>query len=136
MACPGYPFEKCGDRSAGLYGYVALGPAPSGTQGSASTPSAVNPSPTQATQPVVQPVSTQSLPEVFGGTSLPPVPKFPASSFLGPPYITSSTPISLETHVLNPSAQDPSTDPSPVTVQDTVTIQPSVEVSYVSIVCF
>lgn len=52
------------------------------------------------------------------------------------PYIISSTHISLETHVLNPSAQDPSTDPSPVTVQDTVTIQPSVEVSYVSIVCF
>ena len=30
----------CGDKSAGLYGYVALGPAPSGTIGSSgSSPS-------------------------------------------------------------------------------------------------
>ncbi|KAI9894720.1 MAG: hypothetical protein M1814_002076 [Vezdaea aestivalis] len=38
--CPGFPQEKCGDESSGLFGYVALGPAPSGTRGvSSSQPS-------------------------------------------------------------------------------------------------
>ena len=95
----------------------------------------MDPTPAQATQPTVQPVSTQSLPVAFAGTSLPSVPNFPASSFLGPPYIIPSTPISFETHFLTLSVQDRSIDPSPVTVQDTVTDQPSVQVSYVSIVC-
>ena len=95
----------------------------------------MDPTPTQATQSTVQPVSTQSLLVVFAGTSLPSVPSFPASSFLGPPHIILSTPISFETHVLTLSVQDHSTDASPVTVQDTVTDQPSVQVSYVSIVC-
>ena len=40
MACPGYPYENCGDQAAGLFGYVALGPSPSGTQGSAASSSA------------------------------------------------------------------------------------------------
>lgn len=94
----------------------------------------MDPTTTQITQSTVQPVSTQSLPVAFAGTSFPSVPSFPASSFLGPPYIIPSTPISFETHVLTLSAQDRSTDPSPVTVQDTVTDQPSIQVSHVSIV--
>ena len=94
----------------------------------------MDPTTTQVTQSTVQPVSTQSLPVAFAGTSFPSVSSFPASSFLGPPYIISSTPISFKTHVLTLSAQDRSTDPSPVTVQDTVTDQPSVQVSHVSIV--
>lgn len=31
--CPGYPDELCGNRGSGLYGYVALSRAPSGTAG-------------------------------------------------------------------------------------------------------
>ena len=54
-ACPGYPFENCGDQDQGLFGYVALGPAPSSTQGGSSP----SPSPSQAknTSPIQQPVS-------------------------------------------------------------------------------
>ena len=40
VACPGYPYENCGDQSSGLFGYVALGPSPSGTQGAASSSAA------------------------------------------------------------------------------------------------
>lgn len=31
--CPGYPYEYCGSTSAGLFGYIALDNAPSGTLG-------------------------------------------------------------------------------------------------------
>ena len=144
VACPGYPYENCGDESAGLFGYVALGPAPSGTQGSAS--SAEDPSPTQATQPTVQSVSAQSLPVAFSGANLPSVPKFsftssvssvlqPSTSFNGPLTVIRSAPISFETHVLTLPVQISSPDPSSVTVLATVTDKPSVKVSYVSIVC-
>ena len=144
VACPGYPYENCGDESAGLFGYVALGPAPSGTQGSAS--SAEDPSPTQATQPTVQSVSAQSLPVAFSGANLPSVPSFsftsstslllqPSTSLNGPFTIILSAPISFKTHVLTLSVQNSSPDPSSVTVLATVTDEPSVKISYVSIVC-
>ena len=144
VACPGYPYENCGDESAGLFGYVALGPAPSGTQGSAS--SAHESSPTQATQPTVQSVSAQSLPVVFSGANLPSVPSFfftsstssllrPSTSLNGPFTVILSAPISFETHVLTLSVQNSSPDPPSVTVLATVTDEPSVKVSYVSIVC-
>ena len=29
--CPGYPSDLCGNASANLYGYIAIGPSPSGT---------------------------------------------------------------------------------------------------------
>jgi len=29
--CPGYPSDQCGNASENLYGYIALGPSPSGT---------------------------------------------------------------------------------------------------------
>jgi cell wall integrity and stress response component len=35
--CPGFPGDSCGNPSAGLYGYIALSIAPSGTVGSASS---------------------------------------------------------------------------------------------------
>src|SRR5437660_274291 len=35
--CPGFPGDWCGNPSAGLYGYVALSIAPSGTIGGASS---------------------------------------------------------------------------------------------------
>ena len=144
VACPGYPYENCGDKSAGLFGYVALGPAPSGTQGSAS--SAHESSPTQATQPTVQSVSAQFLPVVFSGANSPSAPNFsftsstssllrPSTSLNGPFTVILSAPISFETHVLTLSVQNSSPDPSSVTVLATVTDEPSVKVSYVSIVC-
>jgi hypothetical protein len=33
--CPGFPSEKCGNEQEGLFGYIALDKAPSGTQGGA-----------------------------------------------------------------------------------------------------
>ncbi|KAF2201719.1 hypothetical protein GQ43DRAFT_22990 [Delitschia confertaspora ATCC 74209] len=40
--CPGYPDEKCGNPDKHLYGYIAIGNKPSGTQGA---PVLVSPSP-------------------------------------------------------------------------------------------
>ncbi|KAF2675481.1 hypothetical protein BT63DRAFT_450468 [Microthyrium microscopicum] len=37
--CLGYPFEDCGNAGSKLYGYIALGITPSGTQGSPSSTS-------------------------------------------------------------------------------------------------
>ena len=37
--CPGYPSDKCGSESAGLFGYIALSISPSGTIGAASSSS-------------------------------------------------------------------------------------------------
>lgn len=34
--CPGYPDESCGSEDDGLYGYIALNRAPSGTMGASS----------------------------------------------------------------------------------------------------
>lgn len=34
--CPGYPDESCGNENQGMYGYIALGRAPSGTFGASS----------------------------------------------------------------------------------------------------
>ena len=139
VACPGYPYENCGDEAAGLFGYVALGPAPSGTQGSASSDE--DPSPTQATLFTVQSVSAQSLPVAFSGVNLPSVPSFsftsrtPSTSLNGPLTVIRSAPVSFETHVLTFSVQYSSPDPSSVTVLATVTDKPSVKVSYVSLVC-
>ena len=31
--CPGYPSENCGNKDQGLFGYIALGPAPQATLG-------------------------------------------------------------------------------------------------------
>lgn len=146
MACPGYPYENCGDSSSGLFGYVALGKAPLGTQGAASSSTTTQAtSTTQATQPTIQAVSTQSLP---GPPSRSPAPLALASPFSsstipvlrpslpspGSPTLIPSSPISFKTQFLTLPAQNPSPNPAPVTVQDTVTDQPSVQISYVSIV--
>ena len=36
-ACPGYPSEKCGNTIEGLFGYIPLNKAPSGTRGGSSS---------------------------------------------------------------------------------------------------
>lgn len=159
QACPGYPYENCGSASSGLFGYVALGRAPSGTVGastststtptSTSTPTSTpTPTPTPSTSNTVQAVSTQPLP----GRPLGPI-SFPEATFPS----TSSVPLVLPTvlpatgsptaipsaaspsipHVLTFSSQTTSSQdasPDPVTVLDTVTESPSVSVSFVSIV--
>lgn len=52
--CPGYPADKCGNASEGLYGYIALSKQPSGTAGAASSSAA---SSTVASSSSSQPVS-------------------------------------------------------------------------------
>lgn len=39
QTCPGFPQENCGDLAQGLYGYLALGPKPSGTGAPSSSSS-------------------------------------------------------------------------------------------------
>lgn len=39
VQCPGFGYEYCGDASAGVFGYIALGPAPSGTMGASTSKS-------------------------------------------------------------------------------------------------
>ncbi|PNS17432.1 Cell wall integrity and stress response component 1 [Sphaceloma murrayae] len=47
--CPGYPDEQCGNRDGGLYGYIALSRAPSGTAGaSSSTQTSTSQTPTSS----------------------------------------------------------------------------------------
>ncbi|KAK4540179.1 hypothetical protein LTR36_009677 [Oleoguttula mirabilis] len=57
--CPGYPDDKCGNASEGLYGYIALSIQPSGTAGAASSTQA---SSTPASSTSSEPVSTTSSP--------------------------------------------------------------------------
>ena len=150
VPCPGYPYESCGDESSGLFGYVALGKAPLGTQGAVAsnvpTEASSASQPTQATQSTAQAVSTLSLHKTSSG-SLSPSPlgdsSFPSTTLMLRPSLPfsgfstsfSSTPISLKTHILTQIVQNTSPDPSLVTVQDTVTASQPVQTSYVSIVC-
>lgn len=154
-ACPGYPYENCGSASSGLFGYIALSKAPSGTIGASpststtSTPtSTTTPTPTTTTSDTVHAVSTQPLPSGPLGTvsSLEATFSSTSSTFSVVPTVLPATGLltaipsaasPLISHVLTSSSQttsssDPS--PDPVTVQDTVTESPSVSVSFVSIV--
>ena len=145
VACPGYPFESCGDPNSGLYGYVALGPEPSGTQGASSSSSTAEETSSQPTEVAPQPVSI----EPTTGASLGPVSSSdlavpPDSStsvpgslpFPGNPSQMAAIPFSFSTIFLTQSIQNfaPDQRPQPVTVQDTVTDEPLVQVSYVSVV--
>lgn len=117
VACPGYPFEKCGDKDQGLFGYVALGPAPAGTQGGSESSS-----PSQTADASSQPsVSIQFSMSTVATTIR-----------AGSPYTTPS-PIFL-TQSLTIIIQNSSPDRSSVTVQDTVTATPSAQVSVISVV--
>ena len=137
VACPGYPYENCGDQSKGLYGYVALGPSPSGTRG-ASSPS---PSPSQQqVSNTPQPVSTQLLlltsviVTTHTASTAPLGPLVPSTSTSLQPSGAAS-PVTTIDKVLTILPQTSSQSPKPVTVQDTVTATPSVLVSVVSVVC-
>ena len=162
--CPGYPYENCGSASADLFGYVALGKAPSGTIGASTSTSTTptstptpSPSPTTTTSNTVQAVSTQPLPgPPFGTTTSSPEATFPSTSgspsvlptvfpAAGPSTAIPSAASPVIPHVLTSSSQTTfqitsqttsSRDPTPdpVTVQDTVTESPSISISFVSIV--
>lgn len=143
--CPGYPDEQCGSSSAGLFGYIALSKSPSGTLGASSN----SPSPSvvvvqSSTQVVstkspgmVLPTSSPSLSQASSITTL------AASQSSSPPFLglIISSPISISTSqvssltfFLTSLVQKSLPDPSPVTVQKTVTASPSVQISIVSIV--
>ena len=153
-ACPGYPYENCGSASSGLFGYVALGKAPSGTIGASaststtSTSTTPTPTTTPTTSDTVQAVSTQPLPGgPLGTTFLPEATPSSTNStplilptVLPPPGPPTAIPLAasprLPPHVLTSSSQtifSPSPSPDPVTVQDTVTESPSVSISFVPI---
>ena len=148
VACPGYPYENCGDASSGLFGYVALGKAPLGTQGVAASSSPTQGTSatqqTQATQPTVQVVSTQFLPGAPFGSVSPAVLASPTDNtipvtrpslpFVGPPPSIPSTPNPFESHFLTLPAQNSFPGSEPVTLRNTVTAMPSVQISSVSIV--
>lgn len=158
QACPGYPYENCGSESSGLFGYIALGKAPSGTTGASTNPSTTpTPTPTPistttqtpiTTSDTVQAVSTQPLPGGPFGTTSSPEATFSSTigtpSLLptllpatGPPTAMPSAASPSLPHVLISSSQTTSSpDPSPdsETVQDTVTKSRSISISLVSIV--
>lgn len=147
--CPGFPPEKCGSLSAGLFGYIALSKSPSGTLGAASS-SPSSSSSAEAAVSSAQVVSNPSSAMAPSSFSFPNQASSPTSTtaaskplsaaFLGPvffaPKVLSTVKISSLTTLLTSFAQDSSPDPSPVTVQRTITASPSILVSYVSIVRF
>lgn len=146
VACPGYPFEKCG--SPGFFGYVPLNKPPLGTLGASqsqsSTSSPVEPATSQSlvvSSPLSSYMASRSPPssiKVLPSASAIVVDHLSSttvselSPYSHPSLITTSVPsISV---VLTSFVQTPPT-PEPVTIQHTVTRSPSVEVSFVSIVC-
>ena len=146
VPCPGYPYENCGNEASGLFGYVALGKAPLGTKGavaSSSTTQAPSVTPTtQVIQSTPQVVSTRSGPPsilALASSSAPSISPMLEPSLPFPGSSTSISPsVSFQTQFLTQSVQNSPSNPSPVTVQNTVTASQSVQVSYVSIVwlCF
>ena len=139
--CPGYPYEQCGSQSGNLYGYIALSKSPSGTLGASSTSGSTTP--TSAPPSSSQTVSFQFLSRSFSSFPLPStqvssfttsvVPQVPSTSSSS---IGSSTSIQRSSVIsLIPSGPSSPPAPSPITVQETVTASPSVQISLVSIVC-
>ena len=143
VPCPGYPFESCGDQSSGLFGYVALGPAPSGTRGASSPSNSPSSSPSQPQSPnPSQPVSTQLSPftsvtmTADAASTHSPGPFGSLAFSLQPSGAVSSIDFITDVLILVSQSSPPPDPPSPTTVQDTVTATPSVSISMVSVVCF
>ncbi|KAL8670456.1 MAG: hypothetical protein Q9168_005016 [Polycauliona sp. 1 TL-2023] len=142
--CPGYPYEQCG--SADNFGYIAIGKAPAGTIGaSSSQPSSSSPPEVSTSISLVvsspvplRPTSTSFSSLVRPSLSTPAIAVDQlstkvsfrlSSSFIQFPI--KATYSSMST-ILTPVVQNPPT-PNPVTVQQTVTASPSVQISLVSI---
>lgn len=144
--CPGFPAEKCGSLSAGLFGYIALSKSPSGTLGAASSSSSISSS-TEAAESSTHVVSnpspgvalaSSSPAQASSSTSSTVASQPPSTLFLGSslssPIFIPTTQISSLTLVLTSFLQSSLPDPSAVTVQRTVTALPSIKI--VSVVCF
>ncbi|KAI4225229.1 MAG: hypothetical protein LQ349_007096 [Xanthoria aureola] len=141
--CPGYPFEQCG--SDAFFGYIAIGKAPVGTIGASQSQSSTS-SPPEVSTSISEVVSSPASQRLTFTSFSSPVRPSPSTSvtagkqptikisFGVPSSINQlSIPASSSTFtILTPSVQTPPT-PNPVTVQQTVTASPSVQVSLVSI---
>lgn len=146
--CPGYPLEKCGSLSDGLFGYIALSRHPSGTSSTVSSSFSSSTLTTEATTRSEQSVSSQSLGGASSSfSSLNVVPTFSTMAIsslsltLFPePLVSLTTPVS-EAHLsqltilLTSFVQSALSSPEPVTVQETVTASQLVKTSTVSVVC-
>lgn len=143
--CPGYPDEQCGSSSDGLFGYIALSKSPSGTLGVASNSPSTSAVVVQSSTQVVSTKSSgmvlpASSPSLSQASSISTLAASPPSSppFLGliisSPISISTSQVSSLTIFLTSLVQKSLPDPSPVTVQKTVTASPSVQISIVSIV--
>ncbi|EGX88166.1 ER membrane protein Wsc4, putative [Cordyceps militaris CM01] len=68
--CLGYPFEYCGGKANDVYGYLSLGPQPSGTKGSAdgsSSATSTTPSSSSSSSKSTEPHSSSILSTVTVG---------------------------------------------------------------------
>ena len=141
--CPGYPFEQCGDQSAGLYGYIALGPSPQGTQGGAAS-SAPSPSASpsqgsnsnnqqQAVSGHLSPLRGIATSVVGVGATLSGSPGPFGPSIFTQSATNADTPIAAAD--LTTTSQNSQPSPVQITVQNTVTNTPQVETQVVSVVC-
>ncbi|KAL8887355.1 MAG: hypothetical protein Q9192_006343, partial [Flavoplaca navasiana] len=139
-----YPFEQCG--SGENFGYIALGKAPSGTIGAnqdqapASSPPEVSTSISQVVSspvpPRLTPTSFSSLVRPSSSTSVLAVEQLSTEISFGlsstfKQFSNTASYYSMFT-ILTTSVQTPPT-PDPVTVQQTVTASPYVEISLVSL---
>lgn len=147
--CPGYPPEYCGNAASALFGYMALGPAPSGTAGglTSSTPAATSTLPSSSASPSVVTsqqiivttqvsVSTQSVsivvtptPVISASSSLVHASPSPASSS---GVITTSVIIHTSYLILSPTQAPPGSTAAPVTIVQTVATTEQVTVVPVS----
>lgn len=103
--CPGYPDDLCGNANSGLYGYIALNAAPSGTQGAGvgstqqsssaqqSTPSIPATSSTTSTTPTTP--TTSITPTTTPTTTIQPTTSTVSPFFLSIHLTAGETPASL-----------------------------------------
>jgi len=147
--CPGYPDDLCGNKAAGLYGYVPLPNKPSGTAGASSSQSSTGDSVSTTSSPVpstvaqassVDPATTNAS---FASSTGTVVPVFtPSSTFTSSSSrswtltltFSSSKQSSTPQSTLQTSSSAPQTSYVSVTVDQTVTQSqsPSILVSYVT----
>ncbi|MCJ1228040.1 hypothetical protein MMC12_004700 [Toensbergia leucococca] len=65
--CPGFPSDKCGSPSAGLYGYIALSISPSGTAAGSSS-AAASSSPSSTSVESIQATPSTTIPQTSSTT--------------------------------------------------------------------
>jgi len=147
--CPGYPPEYCGNAASGLFGYMALGPQPSGTAGG---PTSSAPAPATSTSPSSSPspsvvtsqqiivttqvsVSTQMVSTIVAPTPVvPPSPSsVPAPPVFARGVITTSVIFQTSYLTLYLTQAPPGSTAAPVTIVQTVATTEQVTVVPVSL---